>query len=117
MQHEVRAAIAAASFAVLTGQTVGRVVDHRDGQSLPVTARAEGDAVEAYDFRRGGALSGTLPGLFDHAGGTHVDLKRVEDRIEGFHYASGGFFRVVAKGRLAEMFDFADQSWSAFTMG
>lgn len=116
MQHEARALVAAAAFAVFTGERVNGVKDQRTGRMLAITASCEDDRVKATDVAQGGSLDGTLPGLFDHRSGSHIDMKRGETSIDGFHYVAFAYYRVIFKGRLAEMFDFGDDSWSAFTI-
>ena len=115
MQHESRAVVAAAAYAVSTGNQVSNVVDHSSGSTLMISASCEGDEVRALDARRG-ALEGKLPALFDHGGATFIDMKRDENKITGFHYQSVSFYQVQITGRLVEMYDFGDHSWSAFSM-
>jgi hypothetical protein len=111
-----RALIAAAAYAVKTGDKVAGLYDHAAGQHLRIAAECRGHRLQAYDGERAAPFGGTLPDLYDEGDGTFVSLESDGETIRGYDRGSAGFYDARVGDRLVQLYDHQANLWFAFTL-
>jgi hypothetical protein len=114
MQPHIRAVIAAAAHAFVTGKKVAGIYDHAAGRHLRIAAEARAEQLQGHDGDRNVKFGGTLPHLRDTGEGAslHMEIEGTEAR--GYDTSSSGHFSAKVSDRLVQIFDHADGKWFAF---
>ena len=114
MKSHIRAIIAAAAHALVTGKQVAGLYDHAAGRHLRIAAEARGEHLQGYDGDRNVRFGGTLPELRDTGDGASLHIEVLGDEVRGYDRSSSGHFSAKVSERLVQLFDHAEGTWFAF---
>jgi hypothetical protein len=114
MEPHIRAMIAAATFASITGRKVAGLFDHAAGRDLRIAAECRGDQLQGFDGDREAKFAGTLPEIFDSGEQSFVSFERTGDRVKGYDRASGTFYDAHITDGLVQVYDHGAGAWFAY---
>jgi hypothetical protein len=114
MQPHIRAVIAAAAHAFVTGKKVAGLYDHAAGRHLRIAAEARAEHLQGHDGDRNARFAGTLPELKDAAEGASLHMEVEGDEVRGYDRSSSGHFMAKVSDRLVQLYDHAEGKWFAF---
>ena len=114
MQPHIRAVVAAAAHAFVTGKKVAGLYDHTAGQHLRVAAEARAGRLQGYDGDRDAKFGGILPELLDAGEGASLHMKIANGEARGYDRSSSGHFSAKVAERLVQLYDHAEGAWFAF---
>lgn len=114
MLAHTRAMIAAASFAVLTGKTVGGLYDHAEARDRRIAAQSRENRVQGHDGDRDARFGGTLPEIRDAADGVFVTLEIEGGKARGYDRGTGTFYEVQVTDGLVQLYDHGAAAWFSY---
>lgn len=118
MNVHARPVVAAICAALVNGRAYTNVLDHSRTGNVRISAKAEGDVVEAYDHGRDCHVAGTLPNeVYHHGDAAHIAFTRVGDTVTGYHHGDGTHFEAKVKGGEVNLFDHGPSQHFKFTVG
>ena len=116
MQSHIRAMIAAATFASITGKKVAGVHDHTAGLDLRIAAECRGDQLQGFDGDRGVSFSGTFPEIYHEGEKAFVSFERDGGKVTGYDRQSSTFYTAQMTGDLVQVYDHGAAAWFAYDM-
>lgn len=114
MKPHLRAIIAAAAHAFVTGKKVAGLYDHAAGRHLRIAAEARGGHLQGHDGDRNAPFGGTLPELSDAGDGASLHMKVEGGQVRGYDRSSSGHFSAEVSERLVQLYDYGEGAWFAF---
>lgn len=76
-----------------------------------------GDTVNGYDYTNSCHISGTLPSLYHYGVSAHLQLKPDgRGSYSGYDYHSSCHFSVRVSGSRADVYDYGESSYFAYTV-
>jgi hypothetical protein len=114
MPPHIRAMIAAAAHAFITGRKVAGVYDHAAGRHLRIAAEARGGHLQGYDGDRNARFGGTLPELFDAVSKAAVSMEIEGAAARGYDRSSSSHYEANVSDRQVQLFDHGEDAWFAF---
>ena len=114
MDPHIRALVAAATFASVTGKKVAGLFDHTAGRDLRIAAECRGNVLQGFDGERASKFGGTLPEIFDDGEQAFVSFERDGARVKGFDRASGSAFDAQVTDDLVQVYDHSQGAWFAY---
>jgi hypothetical protein len=114
MQPHIRAVIAAAAHAFVTGKKVAGLYDHAAGRHLRIAAEARAEHLQGHDGDRNARFGGTLSELRDAVTGAALNMEVVGDEVRGYDRSSSTHFSAKVSERLVQLYDHAEGTWFAF---
>lgn len=114
MDPHIRAMVAAATFAFVTGRKVAGLFDHTAGRDLRIAAECRGDVLQGFDGEREAKFGGTLPEILDSGERNYVSFERDGDRVKGYDRASGSHYEAQVAGGMVQVYDHGQGAWFAY---
>lgn len=114
MQPHIRALIAAATFASITGKKVAGVRDHTAGQDLRIAAECRGDQLQGFDGDRGTKFGGTFPEIHDEGEQAFISFERNGEEVKGYDRQSATFYTARVVDDLVQVYDHGAAAWFAY---
>jgi len=105
MNASLRACIASIAARATDHTMNSSVYDHSQGKHVHVSGDASTDAVNVYDHDRSRYVTGTLPSLYDHAGGRYISLDLNGTQFSGYDHASGRYYSGNISGNSVTIYD------------
>jgi hypothetical protein len=116
MHPQTRAVVAASAYAVMTGNKVAGIYDHKAGRHLRIAAECRGERLQAYDGERSVNFGGTLPDLYDAGNEAFVSLETDGATVRGYDRDSASFYEVNVTDQLVQLYDHGESTWFAFNV-
>jgi hypothetical protein len=116
MKPHVRAMVAAATFAAVTGRKVAGVYDHATGQDRRIAAECRGDRLQGFDGDRSAGFGGTLPEIYCTEEVTFVSLVRSDAGATGHDRGSGTSFEARVADGMVQVYDHGEAAWFSYDM-
>lgn len=114
MPPHLRAMIAAAAFAFVSGKKVAGLYDHEAARHLRIAAESRGQRLQALDGDREVRFGGTLPELREAGGGAEVHMAVNGSTASGYDRGSAGHFTANVAERLVQLYDHGEGAWFAY---
>jgi hypothetical protein len=114
MKSHLRATVAAAAYAVITGKKVAGIYDHAGGRHLRIAAECRDTWLQALDGERNAKFGGTLPELFDEGDRVYVSMEVDGTTARGYDRGSASFYVANVTGQVVQLFDHEPDTWFAF---
>ncbi|KKC24467.1 hypothetical protein [Sphingomonas sp. SRS2] len=114
MTPHIRAMVAAAAYAFITGKKVAGLYDHAAGKHLRIAAEARGESLQGFDGDRSAKFGGTLPEIYDAGDKAYVSLVIDGMTASGYDRASSGHHSVKVSDRQVQVHDHGEGVWFAF---
>jgi hypothetical protein len=109
--------IAASAHAFVIGRKVAGVYDHAAGRHLRIAAEARGQHLQGFDGDRSAKFGGTLPELYDVGNAAFVSFEIEGTTVRGYDRGSSSAYTANVSDRVVQVFDHAENVWSAFDIG
>lgn len=116
MTPHIRAMIAAAAFAYISGRKVAGLYDHAAGRHLRIAAEARGEHLQGYDGDRDARFAGVLPELYDAEDKAFVSLEIDGATARGYDRGSSSAFSVTVAETTVQLYDHGESRWFSFAM-
>ncbi|WP_420138855.1 hypothetical protein [Sphingomonas sp.] len=114
MQSHIRAIVAAAAFAVITGKKVAGIYDHAGARHLRIAAECRDGWLQALDGERNAKFGGTLPELFHQGDSSYVSMEIDGHSARGYDRGSASFYVANVADQIVQLFDHDAETWFAF---
>ncbi|WP_347304404.1 hypothetical protein V5740_07320 [Croceibacterium sp. TMG7-5b_MA50] len=114
MKPHVRAMVAAATFASVTGRKVAGIYDHAAGHDRRIAAECRGDRLQGFDGDRSAGFGGTLPEIYSTEEVTFVSFVREGDRVTGHDRGSGTSFEARVADGMVQVYDHGAGAWFSY---
>lgn len=114
MLPHIRAMIAAAAFAFITGKKVAGVYDHLAARHLRIAAEARGGYLQGFDGDRGTKFAGALPELYDQSDRTFISIEIDGQTAKGHDRGSSTAWSATVTDRQVQVYDHSQAIWFAF---
>ncbi len=114
MLPHIRAMIAAAAFAFISGKKVAGLYDHAASRHLRIAAEARGEHLQGFDGDRNARFGGTLPELLDAVTRAQVSIEIDGDAAKGYDRSSSTHYELTVSERQVQLYDHGASVWFAF---
>src|SRR5437899_7397265 len=92
MKPHVRKAVAFIAAKAASGSGRSTIYDYDQSAHFHLSGTVVESRVTVFDHERGCRITGTLPSLFHHGDGHHIQLNLEDGKFRGFDYGSGEHF-------------------------
>lgn len=114
MSPHIRAMIAAAAHAFISGKKVAGLYDHAAGRHLRIAAEARGEHLQGFDGDRGAKFGGSLPEIYDTGDEVFVSLEIDGLTAQGYDRGSSSAFSITVTEPQVQLYDHGQNAWFTF---
>ncbi|GEM_PF-1322624 len=117
MEHKKRACMAIISAAIINHKDYSNVFDYSTATNSPIQVNIMANGyISAFDYSRGGYISGNTNNLFDYITSSYININVVGQQIRGFDYYSAKYFLVIVTGNAVSLYDHETNQWYYYTV-
>lgn len=117
MEQKKRACIAIISAAIINHKDYSNVFDFSTATYSPVQVNLMANGyISAFDYSRGGYISGCANSLFDYITSSYIYMNVVGQQIYGFDYHTGTHFLAVVTDNAVSIYDYKTNQWHYYTV-
>ena len=117
MEDGKRACIAIIAASIHNKRNYSSVFDYSQSSYIPVSVNFTNNGyVSAYDYHRGGYLTGNIPNLFDYVSSSHINLLFQNSQITGFDFGTSSHFSIQVTNNHVSVFDHNCGCWFYYSV-
>lgn len=116
MSPRIRAIVAAAAYAFVSGKKVAGVHDHESGRDLLIAAEARGTRLQGFDGDKSSKFIGTSSELYDAGDDAYVSLQIDGSKARGYDRLSSSHYSLIVEGQVVQLYDYAASEWFDFSI-
>lgn len=114
MSPHIRAMVAAAAHAFITGHKVAGIYDRSGGRHLRIAAESRGNYLQGFDGDRSAKFGGALPELYDAGDEAFVSIEVDGMTARGYDRSSSSHYSITVAEQLVQLYDHSQSAWFAF---